>query len=1230
MPNGTILPMTPSAIETNTTLLNDMVNWKQVNLQYTATGNEQYLTIGRPIGTSSLYVAPSTVCGQGFYFGWQTAYLYIDKVSVVPILTVSAVASNTQICAGSSTLTASSSNGATTFTWMPGNFTGSSLVVTPTISTTYTLLGSVPGCAGVASTTVQVNYFPQSISTIPSSTICANYSTTLTANASIGPATFTWMPGSIFGSTIVVTPTATTVYTVTGTASNGCTATTTVQVTIYNPPGSFAVSGTPTLICLNQGQSTTTLTASGTHGLSYTWTPSGNVGASQTFTPAITTVYTVTALSGGCIVTNTFAVAVQSNCCTSTITAYAGLTFPTNTVGTLYNTPLVFNNDVTIPAGSVVNLSNAQFLFAPNVKIIVSNGSKLLLQTAHLYACGTSMWQGIVVQDGGKVVSTKENLIEDAIIAMDVSANTTSTVNPILQVYNTVFNKNYISIKIDGFQKNSANYPFAISANVFSSRNFTFTPTAWPYANLTILRAATNPTTGLAVPYLLQSAAIVNLKAPYTNQSARIGVQIINSGITSGSNYYGVEIGSVGGTQPHDDFNLFDALLFGIDATNSNVSSINNVYQNSQRVYFCPKCYYAGGTAIKSEVNSNLNAKLNLTTSGTYSTSYGVGNRFWNCHRAVEAINVYRLDCNYATFRSTQTTTAATSALLLPGAYGITNATNRFEHNIRYNKFNNINNAVAITVAPGTYTYGANTYNGILANNILIDYNYFGAQLTNGTAIGTAFLNNAVYLGSTSNAGWNSIAGIGLRVANNEVNRAWRGVYVDAFGYPTSILTNTVTLLNDATIAATQKGISASGNISAVTTIANNKLTGVNTTNTLVTLVYVGASPVSGVTCNTLNTSYQGFEFNSSSNGSTWKGNDMSNHARGMILSNNGIIGTQGNSGAPSDNRWWGSWTGANGTYVDGASDAVNSKLWIQNAGVWIPPTPGGPVFGLTYGVVANTPTTTGTYVCGSIPPPSMMAQSSSSSSSPSMLSANAANASAEEQYVADNTTYRYLDANPSVKNSNTTYVNFYNSKANSSMDKFKQVEANLYNGQISQAQSINNAVSAINGVESNYKNYYAVLAKYKNGSFTSADSATLINLAKLCPGIDGSIVYQARALYNLIYKTIKVYKEDCNTNLSSGSRLTNASVKETIKNNWNVELFPNPTKGNFTLVSKAESDALTVTITDIAGKLIYSNTVNTSNFIVNLDVNTKAGVYLITIKNSTNESITKKLVIAD
>jgi hypothetical protein len=536
-------------------------------------------------------------------------------------------------------------------------------------------------------------------------------------------------------------------------------------------------------------------------------------------------------------------------------------------------------------------------------------------------------------------------------------------------------------------------------------------------------------------------------------------------------------------------------------------------------------------------------------------------------------------------------------------------------------------------VAPGTYTYGANTSSGILAGNLFIDYNYFGAQLTDATLLGNAYLNTAVYLSSTSTTGWLNVSTLGMRVANNTVNRAFRGISVDAFAHPSSVQSNLVSLLDDNVYAATQQGIHAGNTPNIV--ITTNSLNAVNTTNTLVTLVYTGASPASAVTCNTLNTSYQAFEFNSSNGNSTWKGNSMTTHARGLVLSNNGKIGTQGNVGVPSDNTWNASWAGTNGTYIDATSDAANSKLWVKSTGVWVPQTPGFPIgySAFSYQVAANTPTTTGSYSCGTIPPPSMMVSqlSTTTSTAPTLLSASSATLSTENQYIANNSTYRYLDANPSVKNSNTNYVNFYNAQTNTSIDKFKQTEAGLSSGQITQAQAINNAISPVNAVEVNYKTYYTLYANYKNANFSAADSNALINLAKLCPGNDGAIVYQARALYNLIYKTVKVLKENCSSAIISGGRLmSSASATETLKNSWSVDLFPNPTRGNFTLVSKLESEALNLTITDLAGKLIYSNTVNTSNFIANLELNAKQGVYLIIIKNSTHESITKKLVIAD
>lgn len=1235
IPTTSMITLTPNAVSTNTGVLNQNNQWSKITLTFTASGGEDHLTIGRPAGAPTIAISQttnncSTWTNTEFY-----SYLYIDNVSLVPTLTISANANFPVTCSGAPVnLTATSSIAGTTFTWMPGNLTGSSVNVNPTVSTTYTLLAS-GGCAitNTASTTLVVTVTPQVITTSPSTTICINTSATLTANASVSPASFTWMPGNLIGSSVAVSPTATTIYTVTGTAANGCSATKTVQVNVFTPPGTFTLNASSSLLCINQGQSTSTLTATGSAGLNYTWTPGPLFGAAQTVTPSATTIYTTTALSVGCIVTKTIAVAVQSACCTSTIPALTTTTLS----GAVITGPQVINFDLTISGSTSSRFQNGEFLIAPNVKItVLGTTPEFLLIGAHLYACSTTMWKGIDILDGSRLVSVKSpttgnsTLIEDAITAVNLDNVTTGSSTLPLEITNTIFNKNYVAINISNVTTNSLEILY--NKNVITSRSLTFTPTSWPNTNTTGagLRTANTTTTALAVPYLLQSAAIANLKNPYTNQPSRIGINLNNVGSTSGGNYYGVTVGTSTSTGGVSDFNIFDAQMFGVDATNSNFGSINNVYQNTQSILICtPRCRYEGGTAIRTTINSNLNARLNMTAVGTNSTSYSAGNRFWNCHRAVEATNLYRLDCNYATFRSTQTTTAATSALLERGAYGISNTTNRFEHNIRYNNFNNINNPLSMIVYAGTYTYGVNSLYGVLANNVLIDYNYFGAQLTNGTGLGSAFLNTAINLQSATTTGWNNIAGLGLRIGNNQFNRAWRGTFIDAFAYPTQVTTNTVSLLNDATILGTQYGI-RSGNTPGIN-IANNKLNAINTTNTLVTLVYLNSSPASAVTCNTLSASYQGFEFNSNSIRTVWKGNDMSNHARGMVLSNNGIIDTQGSAGNPSDNRWWGSWIGANnGTYVDGTSDAANSKLWNQNAGVWIPPNWGGPFPSTTYSVLANTPTTTGTYVCGSIPPPAMMSQLSATTA-PTLLTANANNASIEEQYIANNTTYRYLAANPTIKNNNTSYVNFYNAQANSSIAKFKQTEASLTNGQITQAQTINNSVNVSNAVEDNYKSYYTLYAKYKNGNFSSADSASLINLAKLCPGVDGAIVYQARALYNLIYKTIKVYNENCSTINNSVSRFaTNSTETSNLIKNWTVDLYPNPSRGNFTLVSKLESEELNVTITDVAGKLIYSNKVNTSNFIVNLDLSTKAGIYLINIKNSTNESITKKLVIAD
>lgn len=155
--------------------------------------------------------------------------------TVTPSASVTAMASNTAVCIGnSSTLTAS---GAPSYTWNPGNMTGSVVVVSPTVATTYTVLGGSGTCSGTAVQALTVNPSP-AISIIASQSICTGVMGVTTLTTSSPGNTFTWSPGNSNNTTIVIpNPTVTTVYSVTATHPQGCKATVTTSIIVQNCAG---------------------------------------------------------------------------------------------------------------------------------------------------------------------------------------------------------------------------------------------------------------------------------------------------------------------------------------------------------------------------------------------------------------------------------------------------------------------------------------------------------------------------------------------------------------------------------------------------------------------------------------------------------------------------------------------------------------------------------------------------------------------------------------------------------------------------------------------------------------------------------------------------------------------------------------------------------------------------------------------------------------------------------
>jgi len=148
-------------------------------------------------------------------------------VTVNTTPTITATSSPTSICSGSSaTLTGT---GATTYTWNPGAMTGANVVVTPTASTNYTVVGANGNCFNFKTTFLLVRPSPVVNATANPTLICTGQTATLTASGTA--VSYTWSPGGP-GTSISVSPSVTSTYSVTGTSSVGCTKTTVVTLTV--------------------------------------------------------------------------------------------------------------------------------------------------------------------------------------------------------------------------------------------------------------------------------------------------------------------------------------------------------------------------------------------------------------------------------------------------------------------------------------------------------------------------------------------------------------------------------------------------------------------------------------------------------------------------------------------------------------------------------------------------------------------------------------------------------------------------------------------------------------------------------------------------------------------------------------------------------------------------------------------------------------------------------------
>jgi len=215
----------------------------------------------------------------------SSSSMAVATVSVVPNLPVS-ITGDTLLCIGQTTTLTTS--GASSYTWSAnaGNANTASVVLTPSVTTIYSVAVEGGSCIGQATATVDVVTHPL-VSVIGNTFICAGNTTTLTAT---GASNYIWNTGATTTS-INLSPTTNTTYSVIGSIGS-CTAQAVATVSVIK---SITVSITgDTTICYGQ---TSILTANGAS--TYNWNTGATTGA-ITISPTVTTNYAVIGTIGSC------------------------------------------------------------------------------------------------------------------------------------------------------------------------------------------------------------------------------------------------------------------------------------------------------------------------------------------------------------------------------------------------------------------------------------------------------------------------------------------------------------------------------------------------------------------------------------------------------------------------------------------------------------------------------------------------------------------------------------------------------------------------------------------------------------------------------------------------------------------------------------------------------------------------------------------------------------------
>jgi hypothetical protein len=1042
--------------------------------------------------------------------------------------------------------------------------------------------------------------------TVPSQTICANSTATLTATTptnacAVNTANYSYAWNYGDGSPAVNTGTNITTthsYSATGTytgslivSAGTCSQTYTYNVVVPNVP--ISITTNSTTIC----NGITNFTATPAGASSYTW----SVQDAATGTVIPTSNYTITAGNTNTPSINFANINQNVNVCVS-ITSTLGCNYsqclyipsccatPTNvvkhsnktfTVNTTVSTASVsFGGTITVNNNITLTLLQTNAQLDPNTKFVVNGTGKIRFVNSYVHGCNY-MWDGIYPIATG-TVDVLNSIVEDAKrVAIDSLGAAT------ILFTNSYINKNNIGISLKANKT---------STSVVTVKNVLFT-----CSNVSI-PAGVNKTPAVT-PNLTNASTLgaftsTVMLPPYNTQKTYCGIYFENASHTGKANS-AITIGN-----NVNEENVFDKIQHGAFVNISKANFQNNVFQNIK------------STIAPSSLNSNAGVLV-------WGPIFGVGGPYYT---QVGGATVSLKN----TFKNNDLGVAS----LFPTALLITN--NRFETQNTgvYIVWNNNNQTVQTSQNKFINNQVGISYNENTLINSTVSQNWFDNTSAQGT-----YANNFAIRTTESVPPTNTTNYAKYLIYNNYINGYYNGIYASQT-YDTDVFDNEVHMRADNTSGNYQSAIKFD-NTNDIDVYNNTSDYPTGTSGWWQFNIFTGGATIPEIHCN--KTSYGGSGIvanglNYTAAGAGIYGNAMSNHGYGFWLNANGEIGDQyylnGGTNYSADNTWtnctYETFSNA-GCNVNGGTPAKfytrsANPCKINNA------TNQGTSGFLLLGTNNSTGFTGDCY--GGIATPTLNLKMVGTQKLVMQKADDIANGTiqfnendASLKQIARKQLFNNLKLGQIDAKFSNDIANFANNAKESPLGTFFLVDSLINTGDtanLNLANTINNGVVTTNDVDLTQQAFnteYIAYVKNKRKVNTSGILA-FEDMANQCPSIYGHAVYQARSvLFNL---TKKQYVNICENGKAASQRFASAVINESA---INVKLFPNPSNGNITLQT-ADDLIYNVTVYNLLGEKVFESSVS-NNQTLNL-AHLSSATYIVHIKQNGNLLKTERISIVD